>query len=319
MVVALSRLLTLSYAGAVEEWDRSWHASTAAEWTPPAAETLLDRSVFADNGIMWARWFLEGLADPDRYRRTSLKLPRLYAEVSGALAELGIPDDPDGRKVRETFTRLIWREVLRLRAVTPRPSYDQETRELLWAAAGNPARCWVCGYQFPAWVRARFIRGMRPALTLPTFVDFYRPQGLKEAELFAEVEHVGAWSRGGGEGENLRLSCGWCNRTKGALGLLNESATTATLFNHPRLGVIKRPHPFWIVRRLAMIGRCEKKGCDKTNENAELTVAPRVRSGAPTPTNLRVTCAEHDCFSLEERNVPVTSFQESVPKKLASS
>jgi hypothetical protein len=257
--------------------------------------------------MLWARWFLEGIVDPDDYRTGSLQLPSLYASVSRNLDSIGMPKDSQGKAIRRRIAELLWGEVLRRRAIGPR-AVDYAVKASLWEEAGPSPRCWICGYLFPPWARTLSLYGSPRSAPLPAFLDFYRPQGKHFKDLSAEVEHVGAYSRGGGDEGNLRLSCGWCNRAKSNWGLLHEVPVTPRLFSHPRLGEIKIPQPFWVVRRLALVGRCETLGCSKTTASDALTVCLRHRSGSPTPLNLQVTCAEHDTFDANDRMVARTVF-----------
>ena len=100
---------------------------------------------------------------------------------------------------------------------------------------------------------------------------------------------------GGEDDENLAFACGWCNSQKGARLTLYDIGADDVVLKHPKLGRISVPRPFWIVRLLAIRGRCEwPGGCAKTTENSELTVAPRWVRGTMNPMNLQLTCAEHD-------------------------
>jgi hypothetical protein len=102
-------------------------------------------------------------------------------------------------------------------------------------------------------------------------------------------------AEGGSDGDNLRLACGWCNGHKHAWSTLYQASGASIATKYAGLGSRSLPQPFWVVRILGTIRKCEhQSGCDKTSANSELTVAPLNRNGALNPTNLMVTCYDHD-------------------------
>lgn len=275
-------------------WDEPAIRALAALDAPPALRGGAAWLLAGDVGLLWARWFLEGLADPEPYARGALHYAHLYKEVRDAVEVLAATVPADERnELARSLAKLLWREVLR-RSVGRRVPADRELRLLLWDLG---QRCWICGAAFPEWARAAFLGD--PAETLPApvpFVDFYKPRGVKVADLRVEIEHVVAHSAGGtNDPENLRLACGWCNRAKSSRGVLYDAEGAPRRRRHPRLGPVSVPQPFWVVRLLALRPRCEApQGCPATTEEQELTVAPRRRHGAPNPANLMVVCRDHD-------------------------
>lgn len=116
-----------------------------------------------------------------------------------------------------------------------------------------------------------------------------------ERDFAIEVDHVVPFSRGGEDKDNLELACGWCNRSKSANMSIYEVEGQPRSAGPNVLGFGSLPQPFWIVRLLALIRTCEHPdGCDRSVENAEMTVVPIRAGGALNPTNLRVTCYDHD-------------------------
>jgi hypothetical protein len=137
---------------------------------------------------------------------------------------------------------------------------------------------------------------------LPAFVDAYRPRGVHENDLRIEIDHVIAVAAGGSQSGNLRLACGWCNRHKSARQVVYDATSELRELSLSGRWTLRLPPAFWVVRLLALRGRCEDaSGCSARSTNAELTVAPLIRTGAPTPTNLWVTCQKHD--PLRERRL----------------
>ena len=133
-------------------------------------------------------------------------------------------------------------------------------------------------------------------MTLPAFVDFVKPSGLIVRDHSIEIDHVFPVARGGREGHNLRLICGWCNSAKGDRCSLYDVSSRPIAFCHPRRGRMTVPRPFWVVRLLAIHPTCEwtgPGGCTQSTRTAELTVYGLHTAGSMNPSNLRVTCFEH--------------------------
>ena len=257
-----------------------------------SAEWLLT----ADYSLLLARWFLEGVCDPARYRRRrGGQFPQLYSSVRQSVSRMasGIPPD-EQMALAKGLAAVLLAEIQRERAVR-RTIYDRELCLQLWE---RYPRCWICGALFPDWARATFLKeSVAFPRSSPRFVDFFRPRGLRPEDQQVEIEHVVALASGGEDVElNLRLACRWCNQAKGARTVLFDTGGQPQTLFHPELGhEVGVPRPFWVVRLLAMRPRCEwSGGCDARPNNAELTVAPIREQGSPNPANLQVTCYAHD-------------------------
>lgn len=252
-----------------------------------------------DANMLWARWFLEGLADPQPFIAGEKEYPHLYKEVRDAVTFFGSHLPADERTATaKAMARLLWQEIER-RSPGRRVSIDREQRLLLWDLY---PRCWICGAGFTDWARDSFLGEESDAQpSTLRFVDFYKGRGKLERHLQIEVEHVVAHAAGGRNDEsNLRLACGWCNMAKSKWSSLYDIEGTPIRRKHPRLGSVSAPRPFWIVRFLAIRGRCEdQSGCQARTDDVELTVAPRRLGGTPNPANLMVVCPEHDPLSNE--------------------
>ncbi|MCV2491661.1 HNH endonuclease [Geodermatophilus sp. YIM 151500] len=275
-------------------WDEDGVRDIAAKVAPASLGGLTNWLLRGDINHLWARWFLEGLADPLPYLEGTQQYAHLYKRVSDALAsDAGLLPADERTQLASRLTKLLWRKIGRLE-VGRRVVADRETRLFLWELY---PRCWVCGAEFSDWARAAFLGEESDAEPrTPPFVDFYTSRGVKLLDLRIEVEHVVAHSSGGSSLlHNLRLACGWCNRVKSNRALIYDAEGAPRVRKHPTLGPVSVPQPFWVVRFLAMRGRCEDpSGCAARTSSDELTVAPRNIHGAPNPANLIVVCREHD-------------------------
>jgi hypothetical protein len=292
--LAVSSFIAQAFASTLGTWDPDATRSIAGTSPPDAVGGTAHWLLFGDAHTLWARWFLEGLADPQQYVDGRRQYPHLLTQVREAVSTLAVATPADEqREMARGLADLLWREVER-RTLVRRVPADRELRLLLWDLY---PRCWVCGAAFPEWARAAFLGeelNSDPA-GLP-FVDFYKPRGVRPMDLRIEVEHVVPRAGGGlNDPGNLRLSCGWCNRAKGARTVLYDAEGSPRVFRHPTLGLVATPQPFWVVRLLALRPRCEHpSGCAARVTDQELTVATRLTGGAPNPANLIVVCSEHD-------------------------
>lgn len=294
---AVGRFVEEALATSSAPWDEQTVRSLASKVAPSAIGGTADWLVRGDANLLWARWFLESLADPQPFLAGEMHYAHLFKQVSDAVSLMGsqLPADEQANLAR-TLAQLLWREITS-RSPGRRTAADRELRLLLWSLY---PRCWICGGPFSDWARAQFLKEESDSSPSPLpYVDFYKPRGTSIQNLRVEIEHVVAHSGGGGDDEsNLRLACGWCNRAKSNWSLLYDAEGAPRQRLHPRLGILSVPQPFWVVRFLAMRGRCEDpSGCEARAATTELTVAPRNLGGVPNPANLMVVCGEHDPFS----------------------
>jgi 5-methylcytosine-specific restriction endonuclease McrA len=195
----------------------------------------------------------------------------------------------------------LWQDIRRRRALS------RDDKRLLLDISGKPPRCWICGAAFKEVDVDNFLFGRTALSDLPRFVDVLRPRGLDERDLSIEVDHVVPFSRGGQDKGNLALSCGWCNRAKGAYTSIYDVAGQPLRAQPNSIGLHSLPQPFWVVRLLALGEGCtHPDGCELSRHNAELTIAPIREAGALNITNLRVTCFGHD--SLGSRRLQPPGF-----------
>jgi hypothetical protein len=260
----------------------------------------------ADARMTWANWYIDGLINQTRYvQNDHLGYASLYTEIRQQLVE----QDPltpidEISNAATAISELAWENISRRREVMRR-RISLETREQLWFASEPSPRCYLCGYLFSALARDRYLRrdGSHRAVTweLPLVVDFTRSRGLVTRDLTIEIDHVTPVASGGETHiANLRLACGWCNRTKGSRGNLYDApAATADVIQVRDIGNVSIPQPLWILRVVATRGRCEHpSGCTATLMDHELFVTPRNLDGTLNPVNCLVYCKVHDPWAI---------------------
>lgn len=180
----------------------------------------------------------------------------------------------------------------------------KETKETLVDMCPDGARCWYCGSEFSSVQVDSFRQGSPWTPTLPHFVDFVTGRGTKERHLKIEVDHVRPFVASGTEDvSNLKLSCGWCNSRKSDLRNLFDPRNRLLRFDHPKLGRLVIPLPFWGIRILAIQRECSEVGCTRHLNSEPLRLGPLLKSGALVPGNLGAFCKDHDPYRTE-RYVP---------------
>lgn len=223
--------------------------------------------------------------------------PRFLKDLQSALDALSARRPADEvAAMADDLAKVLWKGVESSRRSVARRAWRKEEREQAWDLTQPDPRCWICGYQFQPGARQQYLREtVTDPVTMPAFVDAYAPRGLRSQDLRIELDHVVALAGGGKYEDNLRLACGWCNRYKSSKQVLYDAIMELKEVVLADGQIRAVPPQFWVVRLLALRGRCESPaGCTATTRNAQLTVAPIVRTGAPTPTNLWVTCKGHD-------------------------
>ncbi|MEU0217473.1 HNH endonuclease signature motif containing protein [Streptomyces sp. NPDC006265] len=269
-----------------------------AELSAPSG--LLGRNEWilrADYSITVGRWFIEGLVDLGRYARNTENIGYLFREISQRLQEMD-PQAPKDelQQIARQLTSFAWRDV-KARREAGRERIDNALRSVVWFRDEPLQRCYLCGYKFCPQARDLFLRRTSDPVEPHKLVDFTRPRGVRSRHLRVELDHVVPVAEGGtADEDNLRLACGWCNNVKSNLwSVYDAKAWSIGVIEHPSLGVISVPQPFWTLRVVATRARCEApQGCGARLIDHELFAAPRNIKGALTPTNLMVVCREHD-------------------------
>lgn len=239
---------------------------------------------------LWAEWFLGACVDVDRLARDASSYPLIYKTVRDYCVQAAQPAFA-AEELAKVLARLANEEACRLRVQQKRPSISRGDRQLMVDLADGQPRCWICGYKFRDEAIDNFLECKQThSIPAPRIVDLFKPIGLKPRDMGVEVDHVLPLSKGGSDGDNLRMACGWCNRHKSNHASLYDvgggdrpASAAGTYYSLPQ--------PLWVVRMLAHTGRSELSGT--SSNEAELTVTLRRAGGKATPPNLRVvTCEE---------------------------
>jgi hypothetical protein len=273
---------------------------------PDAMLSRNDTVLRADAHSLWFRWFVQGICNPLRYVEDDKKtIVDVMADTLPRISDL-YHHEPEGDRIELAtgIAKHVMAEVMRRRGISRINATTGEKRDLVDDALGQP-RCWVCGFLFSKAAVDRFLKKKTGAtLNLPTLIDIFRPRGLIERDIRIEVEHIVPVASGGGGKSNLALSCGWCNKSKGALTSLYDADAHAPLarFKVGATAWHELPHPFWTVRLLAIQAKCEFSGhggCSATSKTDELFIAPSDHRGSPNPSNLHVFCSKHDPYATD--------------------
>ena len=253
----------------------------------------------ADIRLLWAHWFVESLGDPKRYLTGGANRPRIFADVLKAVRDRFASRGSDEQEeIASSVADIVLGMARGLEQTRGgRRRWPRPLKQELLDRAKDPPRCWLCGGVFPQAAVDRFESGRRDIEVKPLpYVDILKPRGVRNWELAIQVDHVYAFAQGGGEGDNLALACGWCNRWKSWYRWLYDADSSHVMPG--QAGPLKGmdlPKPFWTVRLMGAVRQCEHDGCDRSADNSEVTVAP-IGKGALNPLNLRVTCLDHDPY-----------------------
>ena len=277
-------------------WDKSLLSALAGLHVP---DSLLGRrhSLFrADINEQWARWFVEGIADPHCYTGANFSYARLFKDVLTEVEKrFKIATFSESKELAAITARILRDKIILFQADRKRKTISSTEKTLLIELSGSPPRCWICGMAFSKEAIDNFIFRERHKVPLPEFIDILKPRGLKERDLSVEIDHVVPYSHGGKNEGNLQLACGWCNRYKSNFASIYDVDGRPRLAGPNNFGIRSLPQPFWTVRLLAVERKCEySKGCSISANSDAVTVAPFVSTGAMNPSNLHVTCYPHD-------------------------
>lgn len=301
------------YAGwSSDGWTKESVEGMAGSIHPDAVMGSSWDVIRGDAQALWARWFVASLIHPSKLAsQQSGSRIEVVRAVNSAIDER-FSHMSKGNKVSLAghLVDLARQEIARRRPSNRTGLSRLQKLELL-DAAGDPPRCWICGYAFSQSAISRYTEGGKAPIQLPEIVDFVRPAGLFENDLTIHIDHVTPVKFGGGEDDNLKLACGWCNGAKREHGNLYEVSTEGEALLHPKLGLIDLPQKFWTVRILAIRQECQHMGpqhCTSTVHNAQLRISPR-SSGSFTPPNLTCYCNAHDPLASDRFITPAAYFE----------
>ena len=291
-----TRYITRALTGNGTGWEATALGDLAALAVP---DSILGRPrslLRADIGGLWATWFVESLSDPRRFVGRDVSYAHLFQEVLGAVTErFGLNTTPERQALASSASSILQRSVDFQAARSNRQPITRDQKSFLIDVAGEAPRCWICGGLFDPVAVDNFVYSDRKSVSLPLFLDVLCPRGLAPQDVAIQVDHIVPVSRGGADKDNLALACGWCNRYKSAFLSIYDVDGRPRSPGPNKLGITSLPQPFWSVRHIATVRQCEHPGgCDRTASSSPMTIAPHTLSGALNPTNLRVTCLEHD-------------------------
>lgn len=291
-----TRYITRALTGNGAGWEATALGDLAALAVPDGILGRRRSLLRADIGGLWATWFVESLADPRRFVGRDVSYAHLFQEVLGAVTErFGLNTTPERQALASSASSILQRMADTYAARSNRQPITRYQKSFLIDVAGEEPRCWICGVPFDPVAVDNFVYSERKAVPLPLFLDVLCPRGLAPQDVAIQVDHIVPVSKGGTDEDNLALACGWCNRYKSAFLSIYDVDGRPRLPGPNKLGITSLPQPFWSVRHIATIRHCEHPGgCDRTVSSGPMTIAPQNLSGAMNPTNLRVTCLEHD-------------------------
>ena len=260
----------------------------------------------ADVNNLWARWFVEGIVDPRIYLEKEISYAFIFSDVFKVICKrFPSSTKEELRELSSIVAKITQRLIFVFQEDRKRISASKNDRVLLLEVFGKTPRCWICGGEFPEESIDNFIYQKQRKLPQPFLIDVFKPRGLKQWDLSIEIDHVVPHALGGRADDNLRLSCGWCNRHKSSFDSIYDVDGYPKRASHNQLGISTLPRPFWSVRILATKRCCEHyEGCDASSDCNKMTISPICFSGAANPCNLKVTCYTHDPFKSNRLQSP---------------
>ncbi len=305
-------MVILNFLGSALEdpagcWDRKKIGQTSSMSVPDLIFGLNRDVLRNDAHQQWARWFVESFIDPRSFGHNNCDYTKIFADVWAAInGNLTHLPRPERAEVAKIVSKTLFGISKKFNLENQRKSISDSQKRLLLDISGKPPRCHYCGAIFDEKSINNYLGFEKIIPDQPLLFDVLRPRGISVRDLQIEIDHVTPFSRGGEEGENLKLSCGWCNRQKSNYVSIYDISGIPERCGPNTLGLHSIPHPFWSLRLIALRGSCEfHDGCDRNNRNELMMVAPICATGALNPSNLRVTCLEHDPLK-ENRFQPLT-------------
>lgn len=278
----------------------SWDGAALAELSGlNVPDNILGRRrslLRADINEQWAMWFVESLLDPRQYTDRVVSYGQIFSKVFKIVEDkFHSFTKSEITQIASAVARPLFKRIEVYRPTRQRIPLSRSEKNLLIDISGKSPRCWICGGEFTEIAIDNFLQQERHQHPLPDFVDIFFPKGLKQRDFAIEIDHVIPHAHGGNNYDNLRLACGWCNRHKSDLLSVYDVEGRPRFVKPNALQISSLPQHFWTIRLLAIEKRCEhREGCDCTTDNCELTIAPICVGGAMNPTNLKVTCYDHD-------------------------
>lgn len=298
-----SEFYSIAYTFDLSVWDLSESQRLAALGVDQRIHRNKQHYLEADIRRLWINWFIEGVIDPYIFLEKNQNpiLIDVIREVELHLSKtFNNPINILWKETKESISKVILKRILQIRdETTRRRSFTKADKEILLTKSAPHPRCWICGEKFTKEAIDIFTGNSGIKINTPTYIDIFRPKGLKPKHLEIQIDHVYPVSKGGHHDiTNFRLSCGWCNLYKRdytslyeapgkPIRLIKGKITTTT--QHRTI-----PQFFWTVRALGLTQRCEHENCTATTQNEHLLLSLIEPTGAATPSNLKIVCKNHD-------------------------
>ncbi len=291
MTFGLLEALKSSQALIESPWDEGGlkQLATRALELPARSAWLIN----ADAKLTWLRWMAEGFIpanapDTDVLRQKATILQHVSERIRVLYPLLSTPE-------RRQLTRLCTQIALSVQpSSSKRSQQPKKIRQALLDSAGSRPRCYLCGARFSKSAIGSFMGSIAPIRQNRLVIDFVFPRGLKSRDERIVIEHVRPISLGGSDNDinNLRLACDFCNSIKSDALTLFAKGQYGPLVQHPILGAVHPPNPYWVVRLLAVDGNCSE--CGRTAVETQLVAGVRTPLKFMNPVNLEVFCELHD-------------------------
>jgi hypothetical protein len=209
---------------ALYEPEYSWQSSSISDLASlRVPDNILGRNntlLRADVNCQWARWFVEGIVDPRAYIGKEISYAYIFSDVLKVICDKFPGHNKEElREISSIVAKITQRFIGVFQEDRNRISASKSDRILLLELSGRTPRCWICGGEFSEEAVDNYIYKRKWKLPLPLLIDVFKPKGLNHRDLSIEIDHVVPHALGGGDDDNLKLSCGWCNRYKSSFKL----------------------------------------------------------------------------------------------------
>lgn len=260
----------------------------------------------ADSQMLRIRWFIESVVPQDVAESNLATTTAKVLEASLRTVQRHFPHlgQADQRQLTRSFCAIAQGLIAQERA--KRESTSRATKRQLIAISAKPS-CYLCNAAFGDAQIAAFLGEAEHVDVPEPFVDFIYPRGARASDKRISVEHIRPLNDGGSNSlENLALACNYCNGMKNDALTIFDRGRYPQMIEHPDLGAVFRPNPFWVLRLLALRKRCHV--CGTSSQEARLLPSAEPGIRFFNPANLQVVCEDHDdmrAFRLVPRRVVV--------------
>jgi hypothetical protein len=277
---------------------QSWYPNSLANLAilNPPREVFPNNNVIckSDMSFIWLSWFVETVYDYN-LAKDDISYAAVFSYVRRGLVHSGFSETSgDFTEVSKSVSRLVYAYIGNIKG-RKRKQPKIATKEALLERSQSSPICWICGYRFKPEAIKRYL-GDDSDFILPDTFDYFSARGLKERDISIEIEHKQPFSSGGADIDdldNIDLSCGFCNKHKWKFLSIYDANRGLRSFQHPNLGLVSIPQPYWVIRILALAEKCSTEGCTAKKSKQQLYIDLVNPLGSASPTNLKVVCRKH--------------------------